>query len=352
MTTEKKPTKSQRVTMADVARLAGVSLTTVSFVVNNLDGGFTEQTKRKVLRACKKLNYTPNEAARRLATKHSRAIGLAIYDVSAIPDPTQSGGTVLASVYRAAESRGHRLHVFTTHNRSEDGLDVATYYTVPIRSREVDGVVLSDEFVDENRVVSVFRDGLPIVTLDRRCGDVPAVVPDYEYGCRAVAEFLAERGYEPFSIVARPGIHYRDSNIGQILRHTASELGIAVDNRHHFEADPETQVETAHFQALVNNFVACRPWPRAVVCMYDALALALVHSLRQMGVRVPEDIAVIGCSGVPASSDRAYQLTTLDLRYRTMAQHAVDLLLRMLAGENIRGTCVAVQPELIIRSSA
>ena len=70
--------------MTDVARLAGVSQTTVSFVVNNLDAGLPEHTKRKVLQACAELNYSPNEAARRLASRVSRAIGLAIYDISAV----------------------------------------------------------------------------------------------------------------------------------------------------------------------------------------------------------------------------------------------------------------------------
>ena len=75
-------------------------------------------------------------------------------------------------------------------------------------------------------------------------------------------------------------------------------------------------------------------------------------ALRGKGIRVPEDIAVIGCAGVPAAGDPMYGLTTLDLRHDLMGQHAVDLVLKMAKGEDLEGSSVIVQPELIIRDSA
>ena len=341
-----------RVTMTDVAKLAGVSQTTVSFVVNNLDAGLPEHTKRKVLQACAELNYSPNEAARRLASKVSRAIGLAIYDISALANYRQSAGVVVASVYRAAEARQQRLQIYTTHERQEDGTDIGTYFAVPVRSHEVDGVVVWDAFVDEQRLVSAFDEGLPLVTLDRRVGSVPSVVPDYDHGFRTVAGYVAEKGFESVCLASRKGDYYRDRRARGAFLAGAYELGISRDSITEMQIDIEAQTDPAVMLTLIDEMLATSRRPRVMVCMYDTIALGAIAALRQRGIRVPQDISVIGCAGVPASGDPAYGLTTLDLRHDAMGQHAVDLVLRMIKGEDLAGSSVVVQPELIVRDSA
>jgi len=338
--------------MTDVARLAGVSQTTVSFVVNNLDAGLPERTKRKVLQACTELNYSPNEAARRLASKVSRAIGLAVYDITALSNYRQSAATVIASVYRAAEMRQQRLQIYTTHERREDGADIGTYFAVPVRSREVDGVVVWDSFVDEKRIISTFNEGLAIVTLDRRCDNVPSVVPDYDYGFRSIAELLISKGYDRICMATRKGHYYRDRRARGAFLSAAMELGLPIEGISTLDVDIETQTNPTLMEQLIDGLLAKDPRPRALVCMYDVIALSAIAALQKKGIRVPEDIAVVGCAGVPASSDPAYNLTTLDLRHDLMGQHAVDLVLRMVKGEDLAGSSVVVQPELIVRASA
>jgi len=337
--------------MKDVAKAAGVSQTTVSFVVNNLDAGLPESTKRKVLQACADLNYSPNEAARRLATKVSRAIGLAVYDISALPNYRQSAATVVASVYRAAEARQQRLQIYTTHERREDGSDIGTYFSMPVRSREVEGIIIWDSFVGEERIISAYNEGLAMVTLDRRCGDVPSVTPDYAAGFRKVAEHIAERGYDRICVATRKGNYYRDKSARGPFLGAAMDLGLPASDITTLEVDIETQTDPELMQRIIDKMLDSKPWPRVMVCMYDVIALAAMSALRNRGVRVPEDIAVIGCAGVPASADPAYGLTTLHIRHDLMGQHAVDLVLRMVSGEDLTGTSVVVQPDLIVRTS-
>lgn len=352
MESHKKTTSHRRVTMNDVARAAGVSQTTVSFVVNNLDAGLPERTKRKVLQACTDLNYSPNEAARRLASKVSHAIGLAVYDIGAIGNYRQAAATVIASVYRAAEARQQRLQIYTTHERREDGADIGTYFAVPVRSREVDGIVIWDSFVNEKRVVSAFNEGLAIVTLDRRCENVPSVVPDYDYGFRRIAELVAEKGYDRICLASRGKRNfYRDRRARGAFLSAAMELGLPVESMTSLEIEIETQTTPEAMAELIDKLLAKKPWPRVMVCIYDVIALAAIAALRSRGVRVPEDIAVIGCAGVPAGADPAYELTTLDVKHDLMGQHAVDLVLRMVKGEDMTGTSVTVEPELIVRST-
>lgn len=338
--------------MTDVAKAAGVSQTTVSFVVNNLDAGLPERTKRRVMQACADLNYSPNEAARRLASKVSRAIGLAVYDITTISNYRQSAATVIASVYRATEARQQRLQIYTTHERREDGADIGTYFAVPVRSREVDGIVVWDSFIDEKRIVSAYNEGLAIVTLDRRCDNVPAVVPDYDYGFRRIAELVAEKGYERICLATRGKRNfYRDRRARGAFLSAAMELGLPMESMTWLEVEIETQTNPEAMAELIDKLLAKKPWPTVMVCMYDVIALATIATLRARGVRVPEDIAVIGCAGVPASADPAYGLTTLDVKHDLMGQQAVDLVLRMVKGEDMTGASVAVTPELIVRST-
>lgn len=338
--------------MTDVAKRAGVSQTTVSFVVNNRDAGLPEHTKRKVLQACAELKYSPNEAARRLASKTTRAIGLAIYDISAAANYRQSIAMVIASVYRAAEARQQRLHIYTTDERREGGADISTYFAVPIRSREVDGIVLLDAYVDDACIIAAFEEGLPMVMLDRRCGRVPAVVPDYEYGFRRVAETLVEKEkHNRICLATGKGNYYRDSRVRGAFLSAAIDVGIPTEAVATLEVDIETETDRVTMSDLIDKMLAEGPRPTAMVCAYDVIALAATAALRQKGIRVPDDVAVVGCSGVLASGDPAYDLTTLDIRHEAMGQHAVDLVIRAVKGENVAGSCIVVQPELILRST-
>jgi LacI family transcriptional regulator len=348
--TNPRSAKGRRVTMTDVAKLAGVSQTTVSFVVNSIEAGLPERTKLKVLEACGRLNYTPNEAARRLASRVSKAIGLAIYDVTAIANYRQSAAVVIAAVYRASEARQHRLQIYTTHERKDDGADIGTYFAVPVRSREVDGIVVWDQFVDEKRVTMAFDEGLPIVTLDRCVGNVPAVVPDYEQGFRDIAALVARKGYDRVCVAVQAGNYYRDSRSMGAFLSAAAGHGIPAESVAIVEVDIETQTGPALVPEIADRILASKP--KALVCMYDTIALGAIALFRERGLRIPEDIAVVGCAGVPASGDPEYDLTTLDIRHDLMGRHAVDMVLRMVKGENLAGSCTVVQPELIIRSSA
>lgn len=347
-----KSDKPRRVTMMDVAKAAGVSQTTVSFVVNNLDAGLPESTKRRVLDACAKLHYSPNEAARRLARKASHAIGLAMYDITALSNYRQSAATILASVYRAAEARQQRLQIYTTHERREDGADIGTYFAVPVRSREVEGVIVWDSFVDDEKIISAYNEGLSMITLDRQCGNVPSVTPDYVDGFRQVAELIAKKGYDRICIATRTGHYYRDRSARAPFIAAAMDLGLPINQITNLDIDIETQTDPRLMLQAIDKMLASGPRPRVMVCFYDVIALAAIAALREKGLRVPEDIAVIGCAGVPASADPAYDLTTVHLRHDLMGQHAVDMLLRMINGDDLTGSRVVVQPELILRSSA
>lgn len=338
--------------MNDVAREAGVSQTTVSFVLNNIEAGLPDRTKQRVLEAARRLNYTPNDAARRLASKRSRALGLAIYDITDITDYQQAASSVVASVFRATETRGYRLSIYTTHQRAEGGEDIKTYFAVPVLSHEVEGVVVWDYYVESERLLASFRDGLPVVALDRQVDDVPCVVPDYDHGLRQVVRALVAKGRRRLGLLVRSDRAFRDVRVRAAFEQAAREAGLADSDLTFREERRPVAREEDTTSRCVDEFLASSRPPEAIVCGYDRTALSALAHLRSRGVKVPDDIAVVGCAGMPVTSHSAFRLSTLDLRIDQMGMHAVDLVLRMTKGEPLAGTCVMVQPQFIERETS
>jgi len=341
----------KRATMTDVAKRAGVSQTTVSFVLNDIDAGLPERTKKKVLEAARELNYSPNDAARRLASRKSHALGLAIYDIGDIVDYTQAAAVVLASVYRAAERRSHRLAVFTTHERAESGEDLETYFAVPVRSHEVDGVIVWDYYVDGNKLLSGFRDGLPIVTLDRQVMEVPCVVPDYDHGLQEIVDALVRKGHERLCLLTHSEKVYRDVKVRSAFDRAVRRAGIRAEEVT-FKEEPRVEPpEDGIVEKIVDEILDMRERPTAVICAYDKSAIATLMQLRRRGIAVPKEMAVVGCAGLPVTAHEAFSLSTLDLRQDLMGTHAVDLVIGMVRGEDLSGTHVLVQPQFVERGT-
>jgi len=339
--------------MDDVAREAGVSQTTVSFVLNGIEAGLPESTKQRVLEAARRLNYTPNDAARRLASNRSRAIGLAIYDIRYVMDYQQAAASVLSSVFRAAEIRGQRLGVYTTHERAESGEDIETYFATPVLGREVDGVVVWDYYVGADRLISSFKDGLPIVLLDRQTQDVPCVVPDYDQGLIDIVRHLVSSGRKSLRALVRPGEAYRDTRFRAAFDTAARLAGLAPNQFACLEQPGSRRSgDDSAIQEIVDQLLEMPEPPDAIICARDHMALSVLTHLRARGVDVPGSIAVVGCAGLPVTSHPAFRLSTLDLRLEVMGIHAVDLVVRMAKGEQLSGTCIVVRPEFIPRQTS
>ncbi len=338
--------------MTDVARRAGVSQTTVSFVLNGIDAGLPERTRQRVMDAARELNYSPNDAARRLASQRSRTLGLAFYDISIVTDYRQAAATVMRAVFKAAEKSGHRLSVYTTHERHETGEDVGTYFAVPVRSREVDGMIVWDSYVEAERLRASFDEPLPIVTLDRQVADVPCVVPDYDEGVRSVVNSLVADGRRRFCLITHAAKVYRDVHFCAAFESAAREAGIPESNLTYTQEGPADPPTKPTVELIIDDLLQQPKRPEAILCAYDRSALAALIHLRSLGVSVPDDIAVVGCSGLPICADDYYQISTLDLRHDLMGSHAVELVLRMVRGEDLRGSKVVVTPEYVRRETA
>jgi LacI family transcriptional regulator len=308
-----------RPTMVDVGRVAGVSPTTVSFVVNGrADTGISPETQRRVLDAIELLGYRPNLAAQGLRTRRTRTIGFVSDEVAVSPpagrtisgahDVAKKHGTVLLTVNTTHDPRARRRAI-------DDLLD-----------RQVDAIVFA---VVGTKRVSLPRTVAEVPTLLVNCfvahDDLPCILPDEAAGGRKAAEIVLAHGHTRIAFLTGfPGAWATGQRM-KGCRAAMRRAGVPFDERlvraGNFKADSGYELTTEMLRA--------RTRPTAILCGNDRMALGAYLALKEHGVRVPDDMSVVGYDD---QEDLAPEieppLTTVHLPYYVMGHWAAEQLLR------------------------
>ncbi len=292
----------RRVTLDDVARIAGVSRSTASRALAD-DPRISAPTRIAIRAAADELGYIPNAAARSLRVRRTRTLGLLLADLS---DPVH--GQVAAGFEQAAGERGYRVIFVAGFNdpvRERRALKIFTEHGT-------DGVALVSTVLDPREARARTRpDRLVVVQPDhrsllRRGGVVPAGVirTDDEAGVAAAVDHLVQRGYRDIGYVGGSG---RPSDI---VRREAAERALRARGIRHpmrrFEAGREGWCAPDAVTATI-----VRVLPEALICYDDKLALGLLDGLRRHGVSVPRDVGIVGFDGIPFAAISNPRLTTV-----------------------------------------
>ena len=296
-------------TLADVAQAAGVSLTTVSRVLNNR-GYLSRETRERVAEAIAELNYRPNQIARALHGKSTQSIGLIVPTV-ALP----FFGELTEHVEDFLADRGYRTFVCNSMGRA----DREREYLDLLLSHRVDGIISSahnDGLADYRSI------HLPVVSVDRDLSPtVPNVRCDNEAGGRIAAEHLLKRGAcRPALLTSRAGTHnLREKGYRQVLQQADIEpVVLTVDFN---MPDAERPGLIRERLELVADDVD------AVFATDDLTAAQVVEWVAERGLRVPEDFKVVGFDGTVAMRRALPALTTIQQPIAKLARAAVNLLL-------------------------
>jgi DNA-binding LacI/PurR family transcriptional regulator len=332
-------------TINDVAALAGTSKATVSFVVNGRVN-VAPKTRERVLAAAKELGWTPSHRARSLSTSKAYALGL----VFARPPETLGSDPFFVRFIAGVESaladidQSLLLRFVADPAREDDA-----YRKLRSHGR-VDGVVLSDIRHHDSRIDLLEKIGLPAVTLNRV--DVPspfpAVVLDEEQGMTQAVDYLTGLGHERIAYVGGPEIYLHSTLRRMTWRGALEARGLA----------PNMSVETdfsASDGARATSEVLALPReqrPTAIVFANDSMAIAGLVAARQAGLRVPEDLSVVGFEDSELSTHINPPLTTVRSDSFGWGRAAAEVLLQFLqTGE--RGAERILPPaQLVIRDSA
>ena len=326
--------------MADVARLAGVSYQTVSRVIND-HPSVTATTRERVKLAILQLGYRPNTAARTLVTRQSRIFGL----VS--PDTAHFGPTsTIFAVAEAARAEGYFLNFVSLSEIDHPHMAAALSHLMDAR---VDGiVVLAPVDVAVEALGGLHPDPPVVVVAASQLSSPASVAVDQEAGARMATRHLLELGHRTVVHVSGPE-DWLDARAR--IRGWRSELAAAGRVAYDVIAGDWT-ADSGHAAgaALLAAMRESRRDVTAVFVANDQMSLGLIRALREAGLRVPEDVSVVGFDDIPEARQFLPPLTTVRQDFGAIGRRCVATLVDKLGGRE-PDPLPPIQPDLIIRSS-
>lgn len=326
-----------RATIYDVAARTGVSVTTVSRVLNGANG-VHPTTQDKVLRAIRELDYAPRAAARALGSQKVTNLGLIVPDVR---------NPFFAEVVHWTTEAVRREHyALVVTNAGPDG-DIQEHLEL-LRRGTVAGMLVSTAAAEDARMGEVAHRGLPIVLVarDTETSVVPAVVTDDVLGGQLAARHLLLEGHQRFAVVTEP-LKWKPSQ--DRLRGFLAE--VRKDGRGTVqEIVAEGFGLEAGYQALADGMDKSRP-PTAIFATTDMLALGVLRVLADWRLKVPEEVSVVGYDGTLLGALASPPLTTIRQPLEEMVRTAVATLLELIADPDRLPRKVVLPPALVLRQS-
>lgn len=316
-------------TIKDVAERAGVSVTTVSRVLNNR-GYISEATRKKVYQAMEELDYQPNEVARSLFRKKSNIIGLIVPTVA---HPFFAELTAYLETY--AYSRGYKVLIC---NSQLDASKEQEYIWM-LRRNQVDGIIMASHTLEVEEYKKL---DLPVVAFDRFISKrIPYVTSDNYQGGRLAVELLLERGCKQIAHMC--GSLHLDMLANQ--RHRAF-MDVAEERKvPYFTVETDINVfEVEKYEELLSDLLTEHPDIDGLFLNSDIMAIAAMKVCRKLGKRIPEDIKIIGYDDVSIASLVSPQITSIRQPLAEMSDLSVRLIEALLEGKPVEvENCLPVQ---------
>lgn len=337
-----------KVTIRDVARESGVSIQTVSRVLNNRPDVST-QTRQRVQDTINRLDFHPSALARSLIQQRSHLLGVVIADLKYV-----GISLTLNGIIEKAEACGYTILVKELSRFNPYGLRPALR---SLLAHEVHGIIHAVPEWGENWKhiqPQLPDDGPPLVFLKCRPHALfPTLAVDNYTGAQLVTQHLLEHGRRRIAFISGPLEWWEAAQRKKGWADALESADLPVLDRQWSIGNWSTPGGESAFHVVLENY----PQMDAVFAANDQMALAVLHVARQKGIRVPEDLAVVGFDDLPESAYFNPPLTTVRQSLRTLGHQAVVKLLQ-LAGDPIQlaqpelPQTIVLQPELIVRSSS
>jgi DNA-binding LacI/PurR family transcriptional regulator len=336
---------AKRVTSMDVARRAGVSRTTVSFVLNKVEGmQISDETKKRVFSAADELGYVPDAAAQALASGRTKTIGLLLARRSQVIASDMYLTQVLEVLVHEVNRHGMRLMLEVV----EDYENPESYLKL-VRSNSIDGVLYSGPLIQDSALRSLIDHGIPTVLMGNLPNmPYPSVDIDNRVAAEQAVKHLIRLGHRQIACItnAKPSYSgaagrlqgYRDALACEGLLYSA-------DLVRYGDFDPESG-----YQQMSNLIESGVPMTAAFVAS-DVVALGAMSAIREHGLTIPRDIAVVGFDDVPVARYMDPSLTTIKLPMADLSRCACEMLVGMIRGENPQQRNVLLEANLIVRKS-
>jgi LacI family transcriptional regulator len=335
----------KRVTSQEVADAAGVSRTTVSLVLNNVEGiQISEETRKRVIDAAQELDYVPDAAARALASRRAQIIGLLL---------TRSPHHIASDAFLTQILDG-LINVIHCHNMRllidiiEPEHQKEAYLQL-VRAKHIDGVILSGPRFDDQALRALEADGFPAVLMGQLPGtNLNSVDVDNRSAARQAVEHLVNLGHHQIACITNAPTLYtaaeeRLSGYREALESNGLVYNEALVRHGDFSIG-------SGYQQMCDLVSSGAQFTAAFVAS-DEVALGAKAALRETGVRVPHDVALVGFDDLPMAYYTDPPLTTVHLPAVELAQQASELLLQLLKGRQVTKRKIILDTHLVVRNS-
>jgi LacI family transcriptional regulator len=341
--------KLKNTSIKDIAKEAGVAISTVSYVVNKKDL-VADKTKKKVLKAIEKLGYEPNFIARSLRTKKTSTIGVIVYDIS---------NPFVAQIVRGMEEivkiRGYIMVLGCTFN---DSSEEERQINVMI-NQFIDGLLIIGGSDNEKIYKKIIIRKIPLVFVDRELEKFPSisVIVDNVMAMEKAVDYLYSMGHRDIGYISYPvekQTTIRQRYAGYIKGLKKNNLPFNPDYVIIDERFTDKELESKDMDItfkLMQQFIKSKKLPTAFITISDIIAYGLIKALKENNVNVPDDVSVVGFDNIIFDDYVSPPLTTIEQPKKNMGTAGMNLLLDIIEGKNIENKKIVLPTEIIIRQS-
>jgi DNA-binding LacI/PurR family transcriptional regulator len=324
-------------TIYDVAKLAGVSAATVSKVINN-KGRISEETKERINRIMGELNYQPNFIASAMKGKSTYQIALLIPDIE---------NPIYAQYMKHIEERGQELGYNIVMCSTDNNSEKEARHITLLRQRRVDGIIIASKFKNDGILKELLRENFPVVLFahERPEISIDSVTADDYMGGYLAVEHLLKTGHKRIGLLGEESISSDERVRGYKM--ALSTAGIPIADHLIVVGGSSLQEAEASAAALLDR----EDKPTAIFGCNDLLAIGVVKAAKSRGIRIPDELSVIGFDDTPLCSIISPNLSSVTMPVRELGKYVTDMIIRKIEQTDSSKQRIRMLPGLAIRES-
>jgi len=329
-------------TLKEVAKYADVSITTVSRVMNDASK-VNPETRERVQKAMRKLDYNPSRVAQRLRSSkgHSKLLGLIIPDIQ-----NQFYSNIVRGIEDVAYGKDYAVILCNT----DENPNKEKFYLDVLLSESVDGVILPPIHQYSKVVEDMIDTGLPIVCVDRKLarGTVDTVVVNNEKGAALAVDHLLQLGHKRIGLLTSSPQFSSFEERQRGYEKALSKSGIEIDEKLIKEGDPRSASQA---KDLTNELLSMDSPPTAIFATNNLMTLGVLEAVNNANIKIPKDISIIGFDDMPWATSISSPLTTIKQPGYEMGRRAAELMFQRIQDPTRDTVQIILEPTLIVRKS-